>query len=62
MQLLCIVIIVLVIITAVPPPLLFLCFSSMCLETHLLPSTIVGLQNQNCFCNPSVLCVHLLYM
>ena len=32
----------------------------MCLAKQSLPSTVVGLQNQNCFCAASVACVHAL--
>ncbi len=46
-----------------PPPCssLSMCVLSMCLVKHLLFSTVVGLQNKNCFCNLSVACVHLLH-
>ena len=30
----------------------------MCLAKQSLPSTIVGLQNKNCFCAALVACVH----
>ena len=30
----------------------------MCLAKQSLPSTIVGLQNQNCFCAALVACMH----
>ena len=32
----------------------------MYLVKQLLPSTVVGLQNQNCLCAASVACVHAL--
>ena len=32
----------------------------MCLLKQSLPSTVDGLQNQNCFCAASVACVHML--
>jgi hypothetical protein len=47
-------------------PLSYSCLCSLCasatwLRKHSLPSTIVGLQNQNCFWRGLVECVHLLH-